>query len=195
MATEQAVHLLLDYVATYPADGIVYRSSDMILCAHVDARFLNETNTRSCTGAHIFLLENDPFPQFNGAVLSIAQIIKFVMASAAKSELAALFVTAREMFPHRQTLIAMGWPQPKTPIQTDNSTAVGVTNKTIVPRRAKMMDMRFWWLRCPASQDQFRYYWDAGSKNWADYHTKHHPDAYHEAHRPTHAGIWEPVGT
>ena len=60
---------------------------------------------------------------------------------------------------------------------------------------AKMMDMRFWWLRCRASQDQFRYYWDAGSKNWADYHTKHHPDTYHEAHRTTHAGIWEPHGT
>jgi hypothetical protein len=68
------------------------------------------------------------------------------MASAAKLELAALFLTAREMIPHRQTLIAMGWPQPKTPIQTDNSTAVSVINKTIVPCQAKMMDMRFWWL-------------------------------------------------
>jgi hypothetical protein len=143
VATEQAVHLLLDYVATYPADGIVYRSSDMVLCAHADAGFLNETNSRSRAGAHIFLLEDDPFPRFNGAILSIAQIIKFVMASATESELAALFVTAREMIPHRQTLIAMGWPQPKMPIQTDNSTAVGVTNKTIVPRRAKMMDMLF----------------------------------------------------
>jgi hypothetical protein len=63
------------------------------------------------------------------------------MASAAKSELAALFITAREMIPHGQTLITMGWPQPKSPIQTDNSTAAGVTNKTIVPRRSKMMDM------------------------------------------------------
>jgi len=92
--TEQAVHLLLDYVATYPADGIVYRSSDMILCTHADAGFLNETNSRSRAGAHIFLSENDPFPRFNGAILSIAQIIKFVMASAAESELAALFITA-----------------------------------------------------------------------------------------------------
>ncbi len=50
---------------------------------------------------HIFLSENEPFPCFNGAILSIAQIIKFVMASAAKSDLAALFVTAREMIPHR----------------------------------------------------------------------------------------------
>ncbi len=87
------------------------------------------------------------------------------MASATESELAALFITAQEMIPHHQTLIAMGWPQPKSPIQTDNSTASGVTNKTIVPHRAKMIDMQFWWHRCHASQDQFRYYWDAGSKN------------------------------
>ncbi len=115
VATEQAVHLLLDYVATYPSDGIIYQSSNMVLCAHADAGFLNKTNSRSRAGAHIYLSENDPFPRFNGAVLSIAQIIKFVMASTAKAELAALFVTARQMIPHRQTLIDMGWPQPKSP--------------------------------------------------------------------------------
>jgi hypothetical protein len=136
----------------------------MVLCAHLDAGFLNETNSCSHARAHTFLSENKPFWHFNGAVLSIAQIIKFVMASAAKSELPALFVMAREMIPHRQTLISMGWPQPKSPIQTDNSTTAGVTNKTIVPCRAKMMDMHFWWLCCHASQDQFPYYWDAGSK-------------------------------
>ncbi len=128
----------------------------MVLCANSDAGFLNDTNSRSRAEAHVFLSENALFMQFNGAVLSITQIIKLLMVSAAKSELAALFVTAREMIPHRQTLISMGWPQPKSPIQTDNPTAAGVTNKTIVPRRAKMLDMRFWWLRCHASQDQFR---------------------------------------
>ncbi len=48
--------------ATYPNDGIVYRASDMILCAHVDAGFLNKTNSCSRAGAHIYLLEDDPFP-------------------------------------------------------------------------------------------------------------------------------------
>jgi hypothetical protein len=48
------------------------------------------------------------------------RIYRVILASAAKSELAALFNTAREMIPHQQTLIAMGWQQPKTPIQTDN---------------------------------------------------------------------------
>jgi hypothetical protein len=41
VATEQAVHLLLDYMATYPNNGIVYHASDMILCAHADVGFLN----------------------------------------------------------------------------------------------------------------------------------------------------------
>ncbi len=41
IATEQAVNLLLDYVATYTNDGIVYQASNMILCAHSDAGFLN----------------------------------------------------------------------------------------------------------------------------------------------------------
>jgi hypothetical protein len=141
IATEQVVNLLLDYVATYPSDGIVYCASNMILCAHADAGFLNKTKSCSRAGAHIYLSENDPFPQFNGAILSIAQIIKFAMALASKSELAALFITAGEMIPHCQTLIDMDWPQPKSPIQMYNSTAAGVTNKTIVPPRSKMMDM------------------------------------------------------
>ena len=94
VATEQAVHLLLDYVDTYPLDGIIYQSSDMILRAHANAGFLNKTNSRSWARAHIYLSKNDPFPCFNGAVLAIAQNIKFVMASAAEAELVALFVTA-----------------------------------------------------------------------------------------------------
>jgi hypothetical protein len=138
--TEQLVHTLLHYVATYPNDGIVYRASDMVLCAHADASYLNETKSRSRAGAHIYLSEDDPIPCFNGTVLTIATIIKFVMALAAKAELAALFIAAHEMVPHRQTLINMGWPQPRSPIQTDISMANGVTNNAIVPKRAKMMD-------------------------------------------------------
>jgi hypothetical protein len=72
VATELAVNLLLDYVSTYPNKGIVYHASDMILCAHADAGFLNESQSRSRVGAHIYLSENDAFPRFNGAVLSIA---------------------------------------------------------------------------------------------------------------------------
>jgi hypothetical protein len=55
VAMERAVHLILDYVATYPNNGIIYRASDMILCAHANAGFLNESQSCSRARAHIFL--------------------------------------------------------------------------------------------------------------------------------------------
>ncbi len=66
------------------------------------------------------------------------------MSSAPEAELGALYTTAKEMVPLRQTLIEIGWPQPRTPIQMDNSTAVGVTNLTIVPQKTKSMDLCLW---------------------------------------------------
>jgi hypothetical protein len=132
-ATNGTINQLLDYLATYPDDGTAYYASNMILCAHANASFHNESKGRSRAGAHIFVSKNDPFPKHKGLVLPISQIMKFVMSSAAKAELGALYTTAKEMAPLCQTLIEIGWPQPCTPIQTDNSTAIGVTNLTIVP--------------------------------------------------------------
>jgi hypothetical protein len=73
----------------------------------------------------------------------------------------------------------MGHPQPKTPIQTDNSTAEGVINNKIQLKRTKAMDMRFHWLRDCEAQDQLRIYWRPGKTNLADYFTKHHSPAHH----------------
>jgi len=92
------------------------------------------------------------------------------------------------MVPLRNTLEEMGWPQPKSPIQVDNSTATGFVNNTIVVCRLKSLDMKLNWRKCREEQDQFRIFWDKGSHNIADYHTKHHPPEYHLAHRHTHAG-------
>jgi hypothetical protein len=182
-ATNDAIDQLLDFVATYPADGITYRASDMVLSAHSDAAYLNVSKARSRAGAHIMLSENVPVPSYNGPVLTVAQIIKSVMSSAAEAELGGLYICAKEMVPLRQSLIEMGWPQPRSPIQCDNSTAVGVTNQTIIPRKTKSMDMQFHWLRCRDSQGQFRYFWAPGATNLGDYSTKNHPPIYHIAQR------------
>ena len=53
--TAEAIEQLLDYVATDPNEGILFRKSDMILAAHADAGFLNESRARSRAGTHIFL--------------------------------------------------------------------------------------------------------------------------------------------
>ena len=105
------------------------------------------------------------------------------MVSAAEAEMAALYITDKNMMLLRNTLIEMGWPQPKSPIQTENSTAAGFTNKIIVKKSTESADMTSWWLRDRESQDQSRYYWAQGSENEGDFSTKHHPPIYHEARR------------
>ena len=97
--------------------------------------------------------------------------------------MAALYITAKKMLLIRHTLVEMGWPQPQTLIQTDNSTAVGFTNKNIVKKATKSADMKLWWIRDRELQEKFRYYWAPGSENERYYSTNHHPQIYHEAKR------------
>jgi hypothetical protein len=84
------------------------------------------------------------------------------MSSAAEAEIGALYLNAREATYLQQILIEMGHPQPPTPIQTDNTTAEGVVNHKIQPKRTKAMDMRFHWLRDRKQRQQFRIYWRPG---------------------------------
>ena len=60
--------------------------------------------------------------------------MKYVVSSAEEAEMTALFLTAKEMVPLRQTLTEMGWKQPPSPIQSDNYTELGMTNCTLIPR-------------------------------------------------------------
>ena len=110
------------------------------------------------------------------------------MSSAAEAELGAIFITSKEIVPIRQTLIEMGWPYPPTPIKTDNSTETGVVNDTFIARKNKSTELWLHWLIRREAQQQFRFYWDPGSKNWADYSNKHHPTIYHESKRPLFSG-------
>ncbi len=105
-------------------------------------------------------------PANNGAVLDIAQLIKAVMSLAAEAERGALYIKACEAVPQRQLLEEMGHPQPPTPMQTDNSTALGVVTNNIQPRQTKAMDMRFHWLRCREAQNQFRFSGAPAKQTW-----------------------------
>jgi hypothetical protein len=118
----------------------------MILAVHSDAGYCNEKKSCSQAGGIFFLSNNDEFPPNNGAILTVATIIKAAMSSAAEAELGALYLNAKEAVYIRQILTKMGHPQPKIPIQTDNLMAEGVVNNKIQPKRTKAMDMRFHWL-------------------------------------------------
>jgi hypothetical protein len=174
----------LDYAASQDEAIVTYRASDMKLAIHSDASYLSEPKARSRAGGHMFMAGSEEIPINNGAVLNISQIIKAVMSSAAEAELGALFINAKTAVAMRQTLEEMGHPQPRTPIQTDNSTAHALLTNRILPKALRAMDMRFNWLRCREAQGQYRFYWRPGTQNLADYWTKHHPASHHKSFRP-----------
>jgi hypothetical protein len=91
-----------------------------------------------------------------------------------------LYINAQTTIPIRDTLIAIGHPQPPTPIKTDNSTSLGIATSLMKPKRSKTWDMRYHWIEDRMKLGHIRPYWDKGFNNWADDFTKHFAPAYHK---------------
>ena len=176
----------LDYAATHPNAIVTYHASKMVLPGHSNASYLSESNARSRAGGQFFMSNNTAKPPNNGTILTTVQIIKAVMSSAAaEAEVGALYISCREAVPACQTLEFMGHPQPPTPMQTDNTTALGVVNNNVL-KKLKLMDMKYHWLCDIFFCRQFRHHWTPGKENNGDYVTKHHaPSIHHQATHPT----------
>ena len=127
--TLEELQHFLDYCATHPDAEIRYTASNMILKVHSDASYLSESNGRSRYGGYHYLGNNNN-DDINAPFLILAKILKHVVSSAAESELAGMFHNAKAATPSRITLEELGHLQPPTPLQTDNTTALGIVNKT-----------------------------------------------------------------
>ena len=134
---KEEVHQFLDYCATHPDAIVRYKSSDMILALHSYASHLLEPLSKSRVAGHFYLTQKSDRDIDNGAVLILSKIIKHVMGSAGESEVAALYYNCKSAIPLGTALKEMGHEQPPTPAVTDNSTAAGLINKTMTPKRAK----------------------------------------------------------
>ena len=115
----------------------------------------------------------------NGAFHVNTQIMRFVVASAAKAELGALFRNCQDGIIFRSTLHNLGHPQPKTPVYCDNATAVGIASNTVKRQRARVMKMRFVLVGDKVAQEMYDLIWHQGQGNLADYQSKHHIGEYH----------------
>ena len=128
-------------------------------------------------------------PTLNGIVYVVFKILRNIMAYTAEAKLGDLLLNCQEAFPIRITLEEMGHTQPPTPVQVDNSTALGIATGTIKQQNSKAMDMRFYCIRYRINQDQFNIYWKPGSTNKGDYFTKHFPPAHHSTVRPSYLNV------
>jgi hypothetical protein len=106
----------------------------MVLAVHSNVSYLSKPNARSQAGGHFFLSSDTTVPPNNGAILNIVHIIKNVMSSATKAELAGLYIMACEAICIRIILEELGHVQPPTPLQTDKAMADRVINGKIQPK-------------------------------------------------------------
>ena len=126
--TNKQANQLIDYLVSQEEAVLTFRASNMVLAVHSDASYLSESKARSCAGGHFFLSNDEPHPPNNGAILTIAQVIKVVMLSASEAELATLFINACTAVHIRNILAKLGHPQPQTPVQMDNATVEALIN-------------------------------------------------------------------
>ena len=104
----------------------------MILNVDSDAAYLVLPRARSRLAGHFFLSSD---PQLirtvlpNGPILTECKTIRHVVSSAAEAETAALFHNAQAAWPIRHILIALGHPQPPTPLKTGNTTTSAFINQ------------------------------------------------------------------
>ena len=118
----------------------------MVLVIHSNISYPKKPKVQIRVGGHNFLSINAEFPPINSAVLNISQIIKVVMASAAKYELGGILIIETYPVLVHKALEEMVNPQPPKSKHTENYTAYGAVNKNIQQKATKSTDMRFHWL-------------------------------------------------
>ena len=186
----EAVQYFLNYCASNPNTVIMFRATDMILRIDSDGAHLVAPKARSRAGGYHFLGDINGIA-FNAPIYVLAKVLKHVTASAAETEIGALYLNAREATVFRQTLHDMGHPQPATPIKTDNTTARGIIDETMKAKYLKGADMRLNWMKDRVEQEQFYVYWEPAETNLGDHPTKHHSPTHHRLTRPIHT--YDPV--
>ena len=178
---------LLDYMASNPDATIRFYASDMILNIHSDASYLSVRNARSRAGGHFFLgwmPKNGEDIKLNGAIFTLSTILKFVAASAAEAELGALFLCVKHGRIIRLVLEELGHPQPATPINCDNATAVGISNGTVKMHRSRSMEMNYFYTCDQVKVGNFTVNYHPGKENMGDYPSKNHEARQHIHVRP-----------
>jgi hypothetical protein len=202
------VQHFLKYAASHPDGHVTFYPSNMILMVHSDASYLSESKARSRAGGFHYLARkssdfsssqnnlNQTINQtINGAIDIISCVIPTVVSAASEAEYAALFLNGQNCCGLRLILDDLGYPQPPTIMISDNTTAIGVANRTTKVKKSKAMDMRYHWIRDRVQQGQFKIIWQPGGTNLADYFTKIHPVHHYESMRDTYINGSHPTNS
>ena len=138
---------LLNNCDTHLDAVIWYKQSNVIIEIHSDSSYLPDPKECSRADGQLSFITKWGQPMMNNvAVHVVSIIIRNVISSKSKDELAALYMNEEDGAVIRNMLEEMVHSRPETPLQTENSTAKGIVNKTISQRRSKVMDVYFYFM-------------------------------------------------
>jgi hypothetical protein len=115
----EKAYQVLDYLAMHHNATVRFRASNMVMNIYLDASYLSKTNARSRKRGHFFMgsLPSDGKPiKINGAFHTLCLILRFLVASAAKAKLGALFLYCKEGLMIKLSLKDLSHTQPKIPV-------------------------------------------------------------------------------
>ena len=175
---------LCDFLATHPNAVIRYVAKTMQLKVESDASYLSVGKSRSQYAGHFYLEPaRNTFNQTaqNGPIHTEYAVLKNIVCSAAEVECGGVFHNCQKAIVIHRALEALNHPQKPTEVKTDNSTAAAFVHSTMRSKKSKTWDMRWNWLRQKMQQRQFNIIWDKGTRNKADYFSKHHSPMHHRS--------------
>ena len=172
---------LLNYLDTYPHAIITYSASDMVIHVHSDASYLSAPRSRSRAGVFFFCgTKNKLISPLIAPIHCESIILPHVMTSSVEAEIESIYHNTKTLIPLHQTLIALGHPQPPTPLQTDNQVAEQFSQENLHQKKTKTISMKHYWI-----QDQngksIQVHWLPVKLNAGDYFTKHHSPKHHQS--------------
>ena len=133
----------------------------MILYIASDSSYLSVSKSRSRVSGYHFLgyISNPNIPLRNQTIFHNtpihikASILRDIMFAASKSEIAVTFINTKLAILEHICLLEMGYPQPATLFEIDNTIAYGILTKQLKPKQTKAIDMQFYWLRDRSNLD------------------------------------------
>eukprot|EP00957_Ditylum_brightwellii_P010574 800776-Ditylum_brightwellii.AAC.1 len=102
--TAATIVQILNYCATHLEATVRYHTSGMVLHIHSNASYLSASRARSRAGGHFFLSDRPSNPTKpeesvappNDSIYPVCELLRNVMASAAKAKIGALYTNAQK---------------------------------------------------------------------------------------------------
>ena len=158
-STLETMEYFLDHASTHCIAKLIYHRNNMILQVHSNGSLFFCIHKPHSSRRCFFLSRKDDKPQNllrNRIIHVICTILKKYHGISCRNRNYIYFRKFKRSHVSEKHSHFLGHPQPSTPIQVDNTTAVRFSIQELTQQRSIVIDMHFYWLKDWVAQGQFK---------------------------------------